>query len=98
MKIGLLSDYGENSIRLYRICDLDKLKKIQSLKFLGLSLKEIDDILKNPKDELKKRIYYKKQKYIEEMEEIQRIIDKLNIMNDVINSSDHIDLSIFYYI
>ncbi|RLL43790.1 MerR family transcriptional regulator [Oceanobacillus piezotolerans] len=102
-KISLLKPckYDENGTRLYSYKDLDKLKQIQSLKFLGLSLKEIDDILKNKNTDieyLKETIYYKKQKCIEEIEEIQKTVEKLNMMNAVINGNKEIDVSIFCFI
>ncbi|QQF63183.1 MerR family transcriptional regulator [Bacillus mojavensis] len=46
-KIGLLqpSDYNEGGHRLYSFKDLKRLQQIQSLKFIGFSLKDISDFL-----------------------------------------------------
>lgn len=48
-KIGLLipTDYKEGGHRLYSLEDLSRIQQIQSLKFIGLSLKEIADLLES---------------------------------------------------
>ncbi|MGC7950352.1 MULTISPECIES: MerR family transcriptional regulator [Bacillus] len=102
-KINLLnpSDYREGGHRLYSLDDLKRLQQIQALKFLGLSLKEIDDLLKKQSIEkhfLEYSINFKKNELLAEQEEIQRTIEKLNHMNAIINDKEHVDISLFCFV
>ncbi|HHT7239530.1 TPA: MerR family transcriptional regulator [Bacillus cereus] len=102
-KISLLtpSDYREGGHRLYNLDDLKQLQQIQSLKFLGLSLKEIDDLLKKQsikKEYLERSILFKKNELLAEQEEIRRTIEKLDHMNNIINDKEYIDISLFCFV
>lgn len=94
-KIGLLkpSSYNELGYRLYGKQDFGKLQKILTLKFIGLSLDEIKDIMKydlNDKDfkkslEIQKEIIEKKINHafnvVKAIDETLSMIDKENVLN-----------------
>ncbi|MED0958272.1 MerR family transcriptional regulator [Bacillus paramycoides] len=102
-KISLLtpSGYREGGHRLYNLDDLKRLQQIQSLKFLGLSLKEIDDLLQKQsikKEYLERSILFKKNELLAEQEEIRRTIEKLDHMNKIINEKEYVDISLFCFV
>ncbi|GAA0739279.1 MerR family transcriptional regulator [Clostridium oceanicum] len=94
-KIGLLkpSDHNELGHRLYTLEDFGKLQKILTLKFIGLSLEDIDNIIKydfDDKDlkkslEIQKDIIKEKVKHmksvIKAIEEAENMLDYKNQMN-----------------
>jgi DNA-binding transcriptional MerR regulator len=57
-KIGLLqpSDHNEGGHRLYSFKDLKRLQQIQSLKFIGFSLKDISDFLVAEQEKIQQTI------------------------------------------
>lgn len=88
-KINLLkpSSYNESGYRLYSKEDFPKLQKILTLKFIGLSLEEIKDIMK---EELKENDFEKslkiqkriiKEKINHEFNVIQAIDEALNMID-----------------
>lgn len=81
-KIGLLkpSNYNESGHRFYSKEDFAKLQKILTLKFIGLSLEDISNIIK----------YDVKEKDFKKSLEIQKTIieDKINHMHMIVNSID----------
>src|SRR5699024_7552354 len=102
-KIDLLksSEHSEGGVRLYTHNDLNKLRQIQSLKFLGLSLKEIAGLLKDKtvkQADIEKIISYKREEILEEIDEKKKTVEKLNVMSEVIHGRDYIYLDIFCFI
>ncbi|MGG3925165.1 MerR family transcriptional regulator [Metabacillus fastidiosus] len=102
-KIGLLkpSDYKEGGHRLYSIEAIVRLQQIQSLKFIGLSLRDISSLLETEKIEqkyLKEAIIYKKKELTSQLEELERTINQLDHMDTVITDQQHVDLRIFCFI
>ncbi|WP_226530650.1 MerR family transcriptional regulator [Metabacillus niabensis] len=102
-KIGLLipTDYKEGGHRLYSHEDLMILQKIQSLKFIGFSLKDIANLLESPyinEQQLKNSIAFKKKELIAEQERIRETIEQLNHMNTIISGYEEIDVKLFCFI
>lgn len=102
-KIGLLTptDYKEGGHRLYSFDDLSRLQQIQSLKFIGFSLKDIADLLKLQRvehKELSESITFKKRELLAEQMRIQQTIDQLEHMNCIISDHDQLDLKLFCFI
>jgi len=102
-KIGLLlpSDYTEGGHRLYSLDDLLRLQKIQSLIFIGFSLKDIADLLEYKyieEKQLSHSIAFKKRELIAEQERIRQTIDQLNHMETIISGYEKIDVKLFCFI
>ncbi|MGG3887975.1 MerR family transcriptional regulator [Metabacillus fastidiosus] len=102
-KIGLLkpSDYKEGGHRLYSTEAIVRLQQIQSLKFIGLSLRDISSLLETKKIEqkyLKEAIIYKKKEITSQLEELERTINQLDHMDTVIIDQQHVNLRIFCFI
>lgn len=102
-KIGLLipTDYKEGGHRLYSLDDLSRLQQIQSLKFIGFSLKDIADLLKTQyieEQQLSHSISFKKRELIAEQERIRQIIDQLDHMKTIISGYEKIDIKLFSFI
>ncbi|BCE12738.1 hypothetical protein RSC3_00094 [Bacillus paralicheniformis] len=79
-KIGLLipTDYKEGGHRLYSLDELSRLQQIQSLKFIGFSLKDIADLLKSQfieEQQLSYSISFKKENLLQNKKEfVKRLI------------------------
>ncbi|MCY7758130.1 MerR family transcriptional regulator [Bacillus inaquosorum] len=102
-KIGLLqpSDYNEGGHRLYSFKDLKRLQQIQSLKFIGFSLKDISDFLvaeQIEKRDITHTIMFKKKQLLAEQEKIQQTIDQLNHMFAILENQQKVYTSIFCFI
>ncbi|CAM4272720.1 hypothetical protein BAMA_20590 [Bacillus manliponensis] len=102
-KINLLipSDYKEGGHRLYSVEDLQRLQQIQSLKFIGLSLKEIDEFLQKKsveQEHLEKSIRFKKKELLAKRAEIEKMIEQLDHMETMIEDRECVDISIFCFI
>lgn len=94
-KIGLLvpSSHNEFGHRLYSKEDFGKLQKILTLKFIGLSLEDIANIMKydlNHKD-LKKSLEIQKEIMKEKIKHIQSIIKAIDEAADTINFNKEMD-------
>ncbi|AWG44345.1 hypothetical protein BEH_26535 (plasmid) [Priestia filamentosa] len=101
--IGLLkpTDYKEGGHRLYSLEDYKRLQQIQSLKFLGFSLKSIQDLLVESYTEQKnldEAINFKKRELLAQKEEIQRTINQLEHMKRIITDKTEVDLSLFCFV
>ncbi|MGQ3380910.1 MerR family transcriptional regulator [Priestia endophytica] len=101
--IGLLtpSDYKEGGHRLYSLDDYKRLQQIQSLKFLGFSLKSIEDLLTEtytPQKNLDEAIDFKTRELLAQKEEIERTINQLEHMKMIIANKEHINLSLFCFV
>lgn len=102
-KIGLLipTDYKEGGHRLYSPNDLLRIQQIQSLKFIGFSLKDIADLLESnavEEQQLSHSIAFKKKELIAEQERIRQTIDQLNHMETIISGYEKIDIKLFCFI
>lgn len=102
-KIGLLlpTDYTEGGHRLYCQKALQRLQQIQSLIFIGFSLKDIADLLENQymeKRELNHSIAFKKKMLIAEQERISCTIKQLEHMETIIENYNMIDVKLFCFI
>ncbi|MEZ2719767.1 MerR family transcriptional regulator [Niallia circulans] len=102
-KIGLLipTDYKEGGHRLYSLDDRARLQQIQSLKFIGFSLKEIAELLEVKtieEQQLRHSISFKKRELIAEQERIRQTIDQLDHMESVISGYEKIDIKLFSFI
>lgn len=102
-KIGLIvpSDYKEGGHRLYSIDDLIRLQQIQSLKFIGFSLKDINNLLELSvieEHDLTRSIAFKKRELIAEQERILQMIDQLDHMTKIITGYEKIDVKLFCFI
>ncbi|MGF9993197.1 MerR family transcriptional regulator [Bacillus mycoides] len=102
-KIGLLipKDYKEGGHRLYSLDDLLRLQQIQSLKFIGFSLKDITDLLEShciEEQQLSRSIAFKKRELIAEQERIRQTIDQLDHMKTIISGYKKIDVKLFCFI
>ena len=102
-KIGLLkpSDYKAGGHRLYSLDNLNRLQQIQSLKFIGFSLKDVANLLElqqTNQQHLSQSIAFKKRELLAQLEEIQRTIDQLDHMDTIISDQEHVDLSVFCFI
>ncbi|SDH73935.1 transcriptional regulator, MerR family [Alteribacillus persepolensis] len=102
-EIGLLkpTQYKDGGHRLYGDAALHRLQEIQSLKFIGFSLKDIADILKQqytPKNQLHEAITIKKEKLIQQMNDIERTIQQLDHMTSIMGEEDVIDIRVFCFI
>lgn len=102
-KIGLLlpTDYTEGGHRLYSLDGLLRLQKIQSLIFIGFSLKDIADLLESEyieEQQLSHSIAFKKRELIAEQERIRQTIDQLNHMETIILGYEKIDIKLFCFI
>lgn len=92
------SDYTEGGHRLYTTEDLSTLQNIKSLQFLGLSLKEIKDILQ--KNTVKGEIILKSlnaQKQLLEAKklEIIHILSDINHLIETVKDEEIINIEIF---
>ncbi|MGE7625540.1 MerR family transcriptional regulator [Viridibacillus sp. NPDC096237] len=101
--IGLLipTDYKEGGHRLYNLNDLLRLQQIQSLKFIGFSLKDIADLLEShyiEEQQLIHSITFKKRELIAEQERIRQTIDQLDHMKTIISGYEIIDVKLFCFI
>ncbi len=101
--IGLLkpTDYKEGGHRLYSIEDYKRLQQIQSLKFLGFSLKNIEELLAETlveQQDLTKAIDFKTRELLAQQQEIQRTINQLKHMKNIIVDKQHIDLNLFCFV
>ncbi|QQK81509.1 MerR family transcriptional regulator [Salicibibacter cibi] len=102
-KVGLLtpSDYKEGGHRLYGKDELLRLQQIQSLKFIGFSLKDISGMLEDTRwmdqDDLKQTINVKRKELKVQLEDIQQTIDQLDHMQTVIEDQWHVDLRVFCF-
>ncbi|GIN93877.1 MerR family transcriptional regulator [Siminovitchia terrae] len=102
-KIGLLipTDYKDGGHRLYSPDDLLRLQQIQSLKFIGFSLKDIADLLEShdvEEQQLIHSIALKKRELIAEQERIHQTIDQLDHMKTIISGYEKIDVKLFCFI
>ncbi|MBR8662868.1 MerR family transcriptional regulator [Bacillus paralicheniformis] len=102
-KIGLLipTDYKEGGHRLYSLDELSRLQQIQSLKFIGFSLKDIADLLKSQfieEQQLSYSISFKKRELIAEQERIHQTIDQLDHMKTIISGYEKVDIKLFSFI
>lgn len=102
-KIGLLlpTDYKEGGHRLYSHDDLLRLQQIQSLKFIGFSLKDIIDLLESQnikEQQLSRSIAFKRRELIAELERIRQTIDQLDHMKTIISGFEKIDVKLFCFI
>ncbi|OMI06945.1 MerR family transcriptional regulator, partial [Bacillus paralicheniformis] len=102
-KIGLLipTDYKEGGHRLYSLDELSRLQQIQSLKFIGFSLKDIADLLKSQfieEQQLSYSISFKKRELIAEQERIRQTIDQLDHMKTIISGYEKVDIKLFSFI
>lgn len=102
-KMGLLipTDYKEGGHRLYSLNDLLRLQQIQSLKFIGFSLKDIADLLEShyiEEQQLIHSIVFKKRELIAEQERIRQNIDQLDHMKAIISGYEKIDVKLFCFI
>lgn len=102
-KIGLLlpTDYTEGGHRLYSLDDLSRLQQIQSLIFIGFSLKDIADLLESQyieAQQLSHSIAFKKRELVVELERIRQNIDQLNHMESIISAHEKIDVKLFCFI
>ncbi|MFJ3387682.1 MerR family transcriptional regulator [Lysinibacillus sp. NPDC086135] len=92
------SDYTEGGHRLYTTEDLSTLQNIKSLQFLGLSLKEIKDILQ--KNTVKGEIILKslnaqKQLFEAKKLEIINILSDINHLIETVKDEEIINIEIF---
>ncbi|MEB2298571.1 MerR family transcriptional regulator [Lysinibacillus xylanilyticus] len=92
------SDYTEGGHRLYSTEDLSTLQNIKSLQFLGLSLKEIKDMLQ--KNKIKGEIILKslndqKQLFEAKKLEIINILSDLNHLIETVKDEEIINIEIF---
>lgn len=92
------SDYTEGGHRLYSQEDLSTLQKIKSLQFLGLSLKDIKNMLQ--KSSIKgatvlKSLNYQKQLFEAKNLEIINILSDLNHLIESIEDEEIININIF---
>ncbi|MFJ7978749.1 MerR family transcriptional regulator [Lysinibacillus xylanilyticus] len=92
------SDYTEGGHRLYSTEDLSTLQNIKSLQFLGLSLKEIKDVLQ--KNTVKGEIILKslndqKQLFEAKKLEIINVLSDLNHLIETVKDEEIINIEIF---
>lgn len=94
-KIGLLvpSSHNELGHRLYSKEDFGKLQKILTLKFIGLSLEDIANIMKYDLDhkDFKKSLEIQKEIMKEKIKHIQSIIKAIDEAADTINFNKEMD-------
>jgi len=79
-KIGLLipSSRNENGYRMYCKRDFLKLQQITTLKYIGLSLKEINNIINENNENLEKMIAIQKKALEEKKKHIEEVINVFN--------------------
>lgn len=79
-KIGLLipSSRNENGYRIYCEKDFLKLQQITTLKYIGLSLKEINHVINENNEDLEKMIELQKKALEEKKKHIEEVIDVFN--------------------
>lgn len=95
------TDYKEGGHRLYSLDELSRLQQIQSLKFIGFSLKDIADLLKSQfieEQQLSYSISFKKRELIAEQERIRQTIDQLDHMKTIISGYEKVDIKLFSFI
>lgn len=94
-KIGLLvpSDHNELGHRLYSKEDFGKLQKILTLKFIGLSLEDIANIMKYDLDhkDFKKSLEIQKEIMKEKIKHIQSVIKAIDEAAYTLNSNKEMD-------
>jgi DNA-binding transcriptional MerR regulator len=75
-RIGLLkpSRYSQSGYRLYREADVARLEQIVALKFIGLSLKQIKDILRNEGCDLASTLRRQREAIEEKRERLQQAV------------------------
>src|SRR6185369_7426623 len=75
-RLGLLkpSRYSQTGYRLYRESDVARLEQIVALKFIGFSLKQIGDILKNPGGDLAVTLRQQREAIEEKRKRLQQAV------------------------
>jgi len=102
-KINLLkpSNYTEGGHRLYSLDDLLRLQQIQSLIFIGFSLKDIAELLESDfigKEQLNNSMTFKQRELIAEQDKISQILDQINRMKTIISDHEKIDVKLFCFV
>ncbi|WP_018924954.1 MerR family transcriptional regulator [Salsuginibacillus kocurii] len=93
--------YKDGGHRMYNEQAVHRLQEIQSLKFLGFSLRDISYILKQQEasqSQLHDVITSKKQELIEQVQELQQTIQQLDYMSSIIAHEEVIDIRVFCFI
>lgn len=93
-KVGLLkpSDKTDSGYRVYRDDDFFRLQQILTLKFLGLSLKDIKVILNENKDNLSSLISIQKDALSTKKRQIETVIDALEKAEEQIQNSGSVSV------
>lgn len=102
-KIRLLhpTDYTEGGHRLYDRNAFFRLQQIQSLRFIGFSLKDIAELLESQhinKQDLRDSLAFKKRELLAEQEKIRQTMDQLNHMEKIILDYEEIDVKLFCFV
>lgn len=96
-EIGVLkpSFVTEKGRRFYSEPDLMVLQKIVTMKFLGYSLEQIKDFLKEDKWDLKESLSVQKEIMVEQKKQIENVIKALDHALYVVEHHGNVDASIF---
>jgi DNA-binding transcriptional MerR regulator len=95
------SEYKDGGHRLYNVEDVRRLQQIQSLKFIGFSLKDISTLLEQgdvKQTDILTSIDFKRKELLAQKEEIQAMIKQLDRMDAVIADQKKIDIRVFCFI
>jgi DNA-binding transcriptional MerR regulator len=98
-KVGLLhpSQHTESGQRLYSNDDFIRLQSIITLKYIGLSLDEIKQLILTDKVDVKKLLHTQQQTLHSKLKQLQTVIFALSrvqaaIANDVVNTEEFIEV------
>ena len=93
-RVGLLepSERTDAGHRLYRQADLLRLQQILTLKYMGFSLDEIDNLLRNPAYDLKRSLEIQKEAIDRQIEGLRRVSQSLDGTIQVLSSVEMDDL------
>ncbi len=96
-RIGLLrpSSYTEAGYRLYRKSDLVRLQQVVTLKFIGLSLKQIKDLLNRKSFDLTTALRQQREILTEKRDQLDLAIKAIETAQPVMGSSEEPDWKAF---
>ncbi|WP_170311489.1 MerR family transcriptional regulator [Vallitalea okinawensis] len=92
-KIGLLTPTTHNDIghRLYNNSDFQKLQRIITLKFVGFSLSDIQNVMASPDTSIEETLKMQKKILLEKREHITMVINAINETSNMLKEDQHFE-------